>query len=179
MQACYRARVNIYRGYTGRPSLIATNVIGTDRLAGQSDADLVEGVRGELAELLPEAATAKLRHARVERIPMAIHAPHPGTEQLRPAAATALPGLVLAGDWTRTGLPSCMESAALSGWKAAECVLEHLGRPRSLVQPLPPAAPLPAVTSLLAHRLPIEPVDALLRARPLLERIRPRAAAAP
>ena len=82
-----------------------------------------------------------------------------------------MPGLVLAGDWTRTGLPACMESAALSGWRAAECVLEDLGRPRCLAQPLPPAEAFPAFGSLLAHRLPIEPVDALLRARPLLERI--------
>lgn len=162
---------NIYRGYARHPSLIATNVIGRDRIGGQSDAALVNGVRAELAELLPAARGAQLRHARVERIPMAIHAPHPGTEKLRPPARTSVPGVVLAGDWTRTGLPACMESAALSGFRAAECVLESLGRARSLTQPLPPPAPLPAFASRLAHRLPIEPVEALLNARPLLERI--------
>jgi squalene-associated FAD-dependent desaturase len=164
---------NIYRGYTERPSLIATNVIGRDRLDGRSDAALLEGVRAELAELFPAATQTSVRHVHVERIPMAIHAPRPGTEKLRPPARTAVPGLVLAGDWTRTDLPACMESAALSGWRAAECVLERLGRRRALVQPLPAPAAIPALTSLLAHRLPIEPVDALLRARPLLERIAP------
>jgi len=40
----------------------------------------------------------------------------PGTGRLRPPAATALPGLVLAGSWTDTGWPDTMKepSAAAS-----------------------------------------------------------------
>ena len=40
----------------------------------------------------------------------------------RPAAATPLSGFVLAGDWTDTGLPGTIESAAVSGHRAADAV---------------------------------------------------------
>jgi 15-cis-phytoene desaturase len=39
---------------------------------------------------------------------------------------------LLAGDWTRTGIPFSMESAVRSGWLAAEQVLGDVGRPRKL-----------------------------------------------
>jgi uncharacterized protein with NAD-binding domain and iron-sulfur cluster len=48
---------------------------------------------------------------------------------------TPLPRVFLAGDWTRTGMPSSMESAACSGFRAAEAVLADLGRPESLALP--------------------------------------------
>jgi uncharacterized protein with NAD-binding domain and iron-sulfur cluster len=46
----------------------------------------------------------------------------------RPPAETAVPGLVLAGDWIRTGLPATLESAAQSARLAVHAV-ERL-RPR-------------------------------------------------
>lgn len=92
----------------------------------------MEATRREIAEYLPEAARGRIRHARVHRIPMAIPCPHPGTERKRLPARTALRGLFLAGDWTRTGFPASMESAVRSGWLAAEAVLADAGRPRRL-----------------------------------------------
>jgi uncharacterized protein with NAD-binding domain and iron-sulfur cluster len=71
---------------------------------------------------------AKVRHAAIHRIPMAIVCPTPGFERMRPATRTAIGRLFLAGDWTRTELPSSMESAARSGFLAAEAVLADLGR---------------------------------------------------
>ena len=47
----------------------------------------------------------------------------PGTAALRPPAATAVPGLVLAGAWTATGWPATLEGAARSGHTAAEVAL--------------------------------------------------------
>lgn len=41
----------------------------------------------------------------------------------RPATVTPLPGLLLAGDWTDTGLPATIESAIVSGHRAAAAVL--------------------------------------------------------
>lgn len=41
----------------------------------------------------------------------------------RPGAATRWPNLVLAGDWTETGLPATIEGAIRSGFKAAELLL--------------------------------------------------------
>jgi uncharacterized protein with NAD-binding domain and iron-sulfur cluster len=44
----------------------------------------------------------------------------PREEAKRPGAETAWENLVLAGDWTRTGLPATIEGAVRSGAKAAE-----------------------------------------------------------
>jgi squalene-associated FAD-dependent desaturase len=42
----------------------------------------------------------------------------------RPAARTAVPGLILAGDWIETALPSTIEGAVLSGHTAARLLLD-------------------------------------------------------
>ena len=50
-------------------------------------------------------------------------APDPALQALRPGVETPLRGLWLAGDWTDTGLPATIESAALSGHRAARAAL--------------------------------------------------------
>ena len=52
--------------------------------------------------------------------PNATFSPAPGTESCRPDNVSPIPGLLLAGDWTRTGWPATMESAVRSGFMAAE-----------------------------------------------------------
>ena len=47
-----------------------------------------------------------------------------GCETLRPDCETPLPGLWLAGDYTRTGLPATLEGAVVSGIRCARAVLE-------------------------------------------------------
>ena len=126
-------------------SLIACNLIFSDRASHLDDAALVAAARDELAAYLPQAGGATLRRAVVHRIPMAIVAPLPGSESLRPGTRTPLAGLFLAGDWLATGLPASMESAVRSGWMAAEAVLGEAGRPRAWVQPLPAMKGLAAV----------------------------------
>lgn len=123
---------NINRGYRQRPSIITSNVIGSDRIGDVSDEAILEKTLAELAEYLPEARKAGLLHAVVHRIPMAIHAPEPGTESLRPPVRTPIEGLFVAGDWIDTAFPSSMESAAASGWMVAEAILAEIGRPRTL-----------------------------------------------
>jgi len=64
-----------------------------------------------------------VRRASIVRERRATFSLAPG-QPARPAAgATALPGFFLAGDWTDTGLPGTIESAALSGHRAADAVL--------------------------------------------------------
>jgi predicted NAD/FAD-dependent oxidoreductase len=41
----------------------------------------------------------------------------------RPGPVTGLRGFYLAGDWTDTGLPATIESAVLSGHRAADALL--------------------------------------------------------
>ena len=125
---------NIYGGWKQRPSVIASNIIYSSRLGKVSDREVVARTVLELSEFLPEAAKSTVRHAVVNRIPMAIPAPLPGWEHLRPRNIMPFRGLVLAGDWMQTGLPASMESACMAGWRAAECVLAEYGRPQHLAE---------------------------------------------
>lgn len=72
-----------------------------------------------LADLLPKARDANVAEFFVTRERRATFRQVPGTGALRPAAATELPGLVLAGAWTATGWPDTMEGAVRSGVAAA------------------------------------------------------------
>ena len=77
----------------------------------------VEDLRG----IYGEAAAAPL-HAMVLRERRATFSPTPAFERRRPGAATSIPGLFLAGDWTATGLPATIEGAVLSAERCAERV---------------------------------------------------------
>jgi len=66
----------------------------------------------------------------------------PGLDKVRPEAKTAVAGLFLAGDWTRTGWPSTMEGAVRSGRLAAEAVAESVGNRMVFLRPDAPASGL-------------------------------------
>lgn len=151
---------NINRGWSDRPSVIATNCIYSHRAEHLSDDEVVRETVRELAEFLPRAAQAKVVNACVNRVPMAIHCPFPGMERRRPPQRSPVHGLLLAGDWTRTEMPSCMESAARSGWLAAEEVLRDAGVERRLAVD-PPA--VDGLAGLLHRARRLLPFDALPR----------------
>lgn len=96
-------------------------------LRGVCHDSLVEHVCGELRQTFPQAQAARLVRSRVLTEPHAVFALHPGAQELRPPHETAVPNLVLAGDWTATGWPSTMESAVRSGVTAAGVILSRLG----------------------------------------------------
>ncbi|MFF2141890.1 hydroxysqualene dehydroxylase HpnE [Kitasatospora sp. NPDC058190] len=81
----------------------------------------------ELARLLPAAAGAEVLDFFVTRERTATFDGAPGTAALRPSAATAVPGLLLAGSWTATGWPATMEGAVRSGHAAADAALAAAG----------------------------------------------------
>jgi squalene-associated FAD-dependent desaturase len=83
---------------------------------------LVERFTTELGRLLPAVGGARLLDGFVTREPRATFRPAPGTAAHRPAAATTLPALALAGAWTDTGWPATMEGAVRSGETAAAIV---------------------------------------------------------
>ncbi|MEX1056362.1 MAG: FAD-dependent oxidoreductase, partial [Natronospirillum sp.] len=128
---------NIKPSLAGKPSLIASNCMHSVKFAALSDEEIVFRTRAEIVEYLPAAARSEILHSRVHRIPMGIVRSTPGIEARRPNSTTPITGFYLAGDWINTGLPSSMESAARSGWLAAEQVLAAAGKPCSLAQPLP------------------------------------------
>ena len=81
-----------------------------------------------LSTVLPKVRGARLLAADVTREPRATFAGVPGTQSLRPGAATAVPGLYLAGAWTDTGWPATMEGAVRSGRAAAAAALAEPSR---------------------------------------------------
>ena len=134
---------NIRRGWTERPSVVASNIIYSHRAHAMTNAQIVAATQREIASYLPDAAQAKVVHAVVNRVPMVIPCPLPGSESARPA-----PSASLAGDWTRTGLPCSMESAVCSGFMAAEDILQA----RGIAQPLRPADGLAGLVQKLRSR---------------------------
>jgi uncharacterized protein with NAD-binding domain and iron-sulfur cluster len=60
---------------------------------------------------------------RVVKEKRATFAATPEQDRRRPPAKTGLANLVLAGDWTATGLPATIEGAIRSGRRAADCIL--------------------------------------------------------
>lgn len=62
---------------------------------------------------------------RVVRLPHDFYSLAPGNHHLRPDQATPIPGLTLAGDYTRQPLLGTMEGAVISGERAARLVLRE------------------------------------------------------
>ena len=89
----------------------------------------------ELRALLSSLKEAKVVRSIVVRENAATFSPEPGCDHWRLPQRTAVPNLVLAGDWTQTGWPATMEGAVRSGYRAAEVVLGMAGRPATLVRP--------------------------------------------
>ncbi len=97
---------------------LAISLSAADQYAGKPVAELREQFVPALAELFPAAKAATVTKFFVTREKRATFRQVPGTAKLRPKAATALPGLVLAGAWTDTGWPDTMEGAVRSGLNA-------------------------------------------------------------
>jgi zeta-carotene desaturase len=87
----------------------------------------------ELAEFFPRVKEAKLEKVALVKEVRATFGVPPGIDAARPTAVSPWPNLFLAGDWTATGWPSTMESAARSGHLAAEAVCKTMGEPRKIL----------------------------------------------
>ncbi len=95
---------------------LVASISAADGLSGRRGRDIADTVNVTLAQSLgiPPASYAK-----------AVWQPHatflaaPGTHRARPSTITAVPGLFIAGDWTNTGWPACLEGAVRSGITAA------------------------------------------------------------
>lgn len=87
----------------------------------------------ELTEFFPRVKEAKLEKVALVKEVRATFGVPPGIDAARPAAVSPWPNLFLAGDWTATGWPSTMESAARSGHLAAEAVCSAIEEPRRIL----------------------------------------------
>jgi squalene-associated FAD-dependent desaturase len=95
---------------------------GADVLAASDNAEVTAQAFGHLCAAVPAARGRRVLRSVVVRERRATFSLAPGGPA-RPPAQTELPGFVLAGDWTDTGLPATIEGAVLSGHRAADLVL--------------------------------------------------------
>ena len=100
-------------------SLVAS---GAETLVREETTALVSRASEEVAQALAPARSARLLRGTVIREKHATFSLAPGQPQ-RPGSWTPIKGLVLAGDWIDTGLPGTIESAVVSGHRAALAVL--------------------------------------------------------
>jgi uncharacterized protein with NAD-binding domain and iron-sulfur cluster len=104
--------------------------------------EILSSALKELAGFFPCVKDATLVKSGVLKEARATFSVVPGLDRVRPVAATAVAGLFLAGDWTRTGWPSTMEGAVRSGRLAAEAVAEAAGKRAGFMTPDLPASGL-------------------------------------
>ncbi len=104
------------------PDRISVTVSGAAALVDRDRDDLAAAFWGDIVRvhgLAPE--TPPFRIVKERR---ATFAATPEQDAKRPGAATRWPNLILAGDWTRTGLPATIEGSVRSGNTAAELALK-------------------------------------------------------
>lgn len=97
---------------------ISVTVSGADHLVDMGREELAELLWADVAKVhgLPE----ELPPWQIVKEKRATFAATPAQVKKRAKTATRWKNLVLAGDWTDTGLPSTIEGAIRSGYKAAE-----------------------------------------------------------
>jgi predicted NAD/FAD-binding protein len=106
----------LFGGDASHLSLVAS---GADEIVGFSNEALIELARVELSDALPGPwAVTHATAVREKRATFSLAADEPA----RPAAVTPVERFFLAGDWTDTGLPATIESAVVSGHRAASLV---------------------------------------------------------
>jgi zeta-carotene desaturase len=98
----------------------------------QGRQEILASAIAEAEVFFPKMREARLLKSGVLKEAKATFSVTPGLDAVRPAQETALPGLFLAGDWTRTEWPSTMESAVRSGRLAAGAVV---GAPTRFLAP--------------------------------------------
>jgi uncharacterized protein with NAD-binding domain and iron-sulfur cluster len=89
--------------------------------------ELREAALADLCGFFPEARAAGVVASVVVKEPHATFLGRPGQAARRPATRTPVGNLVLAGDWTATGLPATIEGAVRSGIAAAEALVGPAG----------------------------------------------------
>jgi squalene-associated FAD-dependent desaturase len=92
---------------------------GAEAIVAQPNDALVRIALDEVRDAIPAARAARLRKGLAVREKRSTFSLAPDAPP-RPQTATAIEGLLLAGDWIETGLPATIESAVISGHRASD-----------------------------------------------------------
>jgi squalene-associated FAD-dependent desaturase len=113
------------------PGRLSVTISAGDRLIDTPRELLAKTIWADVASVtgLPAELPTGLPPWQIVRERRATFAATPAQEARRPGAATAWHNLVLAGDWTKTGLPATIEGAIRSGNRAAELLAGRNKRP--------------------------------------------------
>ena len=103
------------------PGRLSVTISNADRLMDVPRAMLAQTIWQEVSRAV--GLTGELPPWQIVRERRATFVATPEQNARRPAARTQWPNLVLAGDWTATGLPATLEGAARSGQRAADIVM--------------------------------------------------------
>jgi hydroxysqualene dehydroxylase len=97
---------------------LSVTISGADRLMDDAREDLAQRIWAEVAAVtgLPQEVPTW----QIVKEKRATFAATPAQERRRPGPRTRWRNLLLAGDWTATGLPATIEGAIRSGFRAAE-----------------------------------------------------------
>lgn len=109
----------------------STTVSASYELIKLSNQDITDTQMEMLRRYYPQARDAKVIHSHIVRMPYSTFAQRPGTAGVRPPQRTQVPGLAIAGDWTRTDWTTTMEGACQSAARAVEAVLQT-ARPKNV-----------------------------------------------
>jgi squalene-associated FAD-dependent desaturase len=101
-------------------------ISGSHDLRGRSEESIVMEAVAQLQVHWPTVTRDCIERFRVITQRRSAISMRVGIESKRPLQRSSLPGLYLAGDYTRTGWPSTMEGAVRSGYLAAEALLADL-----------------------------------------------------
>lgn len=101
----------------------STTVSAAYELIKGSNQEIVDTQMAMLRRYYPAAKDAQVLHSHIVRMPHSTFAQRPGTFGVRPPQQTAVRGLAIAGDWTRTDWTTTMEGACQSAARAVEAVL--------------------------------------------------------
>jgi hydroxysqualene dehydroxylase len=103
---------------------LSVTISGADKLVDTPHEVIAKTIWAEVAQ----AASLPLEPMPAWQVVMEPHATFaavPGEEMHRPGTRTRWKNLMLAGDWTATGLPATIEGAIRSGQKAADTLLNE------------------------------------------------------
>jgi squalene-associated FAD-dependent desaturase len=120
-------------GRRGKGHYLELVVSASHRFAALTREQAIAQAVVELSEFFPAVASATLEKAALVKEMRATFCVPPGVDAIRPTSVSPWPNCFLAGDWTATGWPSTMESAARSGHLAAEGIVSAMGNPRRIV----------------------------------------------